>query len=289
VRLAASVPNRAEFGDLVRNQFAECHPPGREIEYRRGRVAAAAVIARRPDRGGRGHGVPPGPPVVGARRRPNVVDVRRRARPAPPAPRDGARASTRSASTTPRRWPSCWPTAAARWRCHPGHGRRPGPGHHARHGDLVDAGRPRASCRAPSWCRWAGTTARSRSSTTPPERWLSAASTGWSWPCRPPRRGAVPRPARGRRQRAAGGRLRRTPPGPRCGRRWRTHRRRSGEPGARSDGCLGSRVGASCEVGSPERAQTVVWAPELRVRAQLRVGARGVGTRVRRRLPDRLG
>lgn len=33
VRLAASVPNRAEFGDLIRNQLAECRRLGVEIEY----------------------------------------------------------------------------------------------------------------------------------------------------------------------------------------------------------------------------------------------------------------
>jgi 2,4-dienoyl-CoA reductase (NADPH2) len=33
VRLAASVPNRAEFGDLVRNQLAECRRLGVRIEY----------------------------------------------------------------------------------------------------------------------------------------------------------------------------------------------------------------------------------------------------------------
>ena len=33
VRLAASVPNRAEFGDLIRNQLAECRRLGVRIEY----------------------------------------------------------------------------------------------------------------------------------------------------------------------------------------------------------------------------------------------------------------
>ncbi|HMS49481.1 MAG: mycofactocin system FadH/OYE family oxidoreductase 2 [Candidatus Microthrix subdominans] len=48
VRLAASVPNRAEFGDLVRNQFAEATRLGVEIETGV-ELDAAAVIARRPD------------------------------------------------------------------------------------------------------------------------------------------------------------------------------------------------------------------------------------------------
>ncbi|NLA34306.1 MAG: FAD-dependent oxidoreductase [Actinobacteria bacterium] len=49
VRLAASVPNRAEFGDLVRNQVSECRRLGVRIEY--GVWADAAEIRRRnPDR-----------------------------------------------------------------------------------------------------------------------------------------------------------------------------------------------------------------------------------------------
>jgi NADPH-dependent 2,4-dienoyl-CoA reductase/sulfur reductase-like enzyme len=48
VRLAASVPNRAEFGDLVRNQLHECGRLGVEIEYG---VDATVdeVLRRRPD------------------------------------------------------------------------------------------------------------------------------------------------------------------------------------------------------------------------------------------------
>jgi mycofactocin system FadH/OYE family oxidoreductase 2 len=48
VRLAASVPNRAEFGDLVRNQLHECGRLGVDIEYG---VDATAdeVVRRRPD------------------------------------------------------------------------------------------------------------------------------------------------------------------------------------------------------------------------------------------------
>jgi mycofactocin system FadH/OYE family oxidoreductase 2 len=45
VRLAASVPNRAEFGDLVRNQVAECQRLGVRIEY--GIDVDAAEISRR--------------------------------------------------------------------------------------------------------------------------------------------------------------------------------------------------------------------------------------------------
>jgi mycofactocin system FadH/OYE family oxidoreductase 2 len=43
VRLAASVPNRAEFGDMIRNQLAECRRLGVSVEY--GVEASAATIA----------------------------------------------------------------------------------------------------------------------------------------------------------------------------------------------------------------------------------------------------
>jgi len=45
VRLAASVPNRAEFGDLVRNQLHECGRLGVEFEYER--TVTAAEVERR--------------------------------------------------------------------------------------------------------------------------------------------------------------------------------------------------------------------------------------------------
>jgi 2,4-dienoyl-CoA reductase (NADPH2) len=49
VRLAASVPNRAEFGDMVRNQVDECHHLGVTIEY--GIEATVDTIReRQPDR-----------------------------------------------------------------------------------------------------------------------------------------------------------------------------------------------------------------------------------------------
>jgi mycofactocin system FadH/OYE family oxidoreductase 2 len=48
VRLAASVPNRAEFGDLVRNQLAECRRLGVQIEYGVS-VWPGLVEERRPD------------------------------------------------------------------------------------------------------------------------------------------------------------------------------------------------------------------------------------------------
>ncbi len=48
VRLAASVPNRAEFGDMIRNQLAECRRLGVTIEYGQG-VWPGLVEERRPD------------------------------------------------------------------------------------------------------------------------------------------------------------------------------------------------------------------------------------------------
>jgi 2,4-dienoyl-CoA reductase (NADPH2) len=48
VRLAASVPNRAELGDMIRNQIAECRRLGVTIEYGVG-VWPGLVAERRPD------------------------------------------------------------------------------------------------------------------------------------------------------------------------------------------------------------------------------------------------
>jgi mycofactocin system FadH/OYE family oxidoreductase 2 len=48
VRLAASVPNRAEFGDMIRNQLAECRRLGVTIHYGVG-VWPGLVDERRPD------------------------------------------------------------------------------------------------------------------------------------------------------------------------------------------------------------------------------------------------
>jgi len=48
VRLAATVPNRAEFGDMVRNQVTECRRLGVEFEFEVG-VWAGLVEEKRPD------------------------------------------------------------------------------------------------------------------------------------------------------------------------------------------------------------------------------------------------
>ena len=49
VRLAASVPNRAELGDMIRNQVTECRRLGVTITLRRRRRRSTVVRARRPD------------------------------------------------------------------------------------------------------------------------------------------------------------------------------------------------------------------------------------------------
>ena len=76
VRWAAKVPNRAEFGDIVRNQLNECERAGVEIRF--GVEATAdAVLAMDPDVVDRRHGFAAGPALVGparAREMP-VIDV----------------------------------------------------------------------------------------------------------------------------------------------------------------------------------------------------------------------
>ena len=125
VRLAATVPNRAELGDLVRNQVHECGRLGVTIEY--GVDATASdVERRRPDSvivaaGGRLDRRRPRRPHRGR----SACRRRRRPRRAGLPPRHVGGRGARG-SGLPGRGD------------HPGHGRRPGPGHHAGPGDLVD-------------------------------------------------------------------------------------------------------------------------------------------------------
>ena len=66
VRLAASVPNRAELGDIVRNQLTECRRLGVTIEY--GIGVWPGLVDRTPTRPRhRRHRRRAGAPVVGAR------------------------------------------------------------------------------------------------------------------------------------------------------------------------------------------------------------------------------
>jgi 2,4-dienoyl-CoA reductase (NADPH2) len=75
VRLAATVPNRAELGDLVRNQLAECRRLGVTIEYGVG-VWPGLVTERRPDHVIVATGAEPARPWWVPADQANVCDVR---------------------------------------------------------------------------------------------------------------------------------------------------------------------------------------------------------------------
>jgi pyruvate/2-oxoglutarate dehydrogenase complex dihydrolipoamide dehydrogenase (E3) component len=74
VRWAASVPNRAEFGDLVRNQLHELQQLGVEVLYGRS-VDAAAVATKRPDVVVMATGSVPARPYWAPADDPRIVDV----------------------------------------------------------------------------------------------------------------------------------------------------------------------------------------------------------------------
>ncbi|HEY8093423.1 MAG TPA: mycofactocin system FadH/OYE family oxidoreductase 2 [Acidimicrobiales bacterium] len=75
VRLAASVPNRAELGDLVRNQLAECRRLGVSIEYGVG-VWPGLVEEQRPDAVVVAAGAEPARPWWAPPEAEQVIDVR---------------------------------------------------------------------------------------------------------------------------------------------------------------------------------------------------------------------
>jgi 2,4-dienoyl-CoA reductase (NADPH2) len=75
VRLAASVPNRAEFGDIVRNQLTECRRLGVSIEYGVG-VWPGLVTEKAPDHVIVATGAEPQRPWWAPADAPNVCDVR---------------------------------------------------------------------------------------------------------------------------------------------------------------------------------------------------------------------
>jgi 2,4-dienoyl-CoA reductase (NADPH2) len=75
VRLAATVPNRAEFGDLVRNQLAEARRLGVRFEFGSA-VWPGLVAERRPDHVIVATGSEPARPWWVAADAPNVCDVR---------------------------------------------------------------------------------------------------------------------------------------------------------------------------------------------------------------------
>ena len=75
VRLAASVPNRAEFGDMIRNQLTECRRLGVEFEYGVG-VWPGLVEEKRPDHVIVATGAEPSRPYWVPGDADNVADVR---------------------------------------------------------------------------------------------------------------------------------------------------------------------------------------------------------------------
>ena len=75
VRLAASVPTRAEFGDIVRNQLTECRRLGVTIEYGVG-VWPGLVTEKAPDHVIVATGAEPQRPWWAPADAPNVCDVR---------------------------------------------------------------------------------------------------------------------------------------------------------------------------------------------------------------------
>ena len=75
VKIAASVPNRAEFGDMIRNQLTECRRLGVEFEYGVG-VWPGLVDERKPDHVIVATGAEPTRPWWVAADASNVADVR---------------------------------------------------------------------------------------------------------------------------------------------------------------------------------------------------------------------
>jgi mycofactocin system FadH/OYE family oxidoreductase 2 len=75
VRLAASVPNRAEFGDMIRNQLTECRRLGVEFEFGVG-VWPGLVEEKRPDHVIVATGAEPARPYWVPGGADNVADVR---------------------------------------------------------------------------------------------------------------------------------------------------------------------------------------------------------------------
>jgi hypothetical protein len=293
VRLAASVPNRAEFGDLVRNQSHECAAPRRDLRVRCRSRRRRGATPRSPDVVVDRCRFAAGSPVVGAGR--CGVDRRRARRAGRSSASGGSRPGARRdrlspgdvgrrAARRPRlprsRWshPAWW---SARTSASPSTWRTGGSAPTA----------ARASCSRPSWCRWAWRITRSRSSTIRPGGWNAATSTGSCWPCRRSRAMTCMSRCARRGCGSSGWATALHPAGrtPRLSTVSASVPPEVGSPERALTVVWAPELRVHPEVGSPERGVTVVWAPELRVRAQLRVRARGVGTWVRRRLPDRLG
>ena len=113
--MAASVPSRAEFGDIVRNLVHACRRSG--VDVRLGVGGRRRRRAGRTTRRGRGrHRRRARPAVLGTGRRRHGGRRARRSRGPSPPGRATSWSSTSSASTKRPRSPSCSPTAAARSR-----------------------------------------------------------------------------------------------------------------------------------------------------------------------------
>ena len=185
-----SVPNRAELGDMIRNQLTECRRLGVTIDYGVG-VWPGLVDEQQPDHVIVATGAEPQRPWWVPGDADHVVDVR--------DVLDGTRQPVRRRRRDRRdRLPPrhVGRRAARRSRLqrrdrHQRHGRRPGPRHHARHGELVDA-RRREGHRAVDRPRADGhgrRTDRRRLNLLhhPTGATSHARPTGSCWPCRRPR------------------------------------------------------------------------------------------------------
>ena len=160
VRLAAAVPNRAELGDLVRNQLAECRRLGVAIEYGSG-VWPGLVEEARPDEVIVATGAEPARPWWAPADASHVIDVRDVLAGTVARRRPRGRSSVVVIDEIGFHHATSVAELLADRGCrgggrHQRDGRRPGPRHHPRHGGLVDAGHGqghRAS--PPTWSRWA--------------------------------------------------------------------------------------------------------------------------------------
>ncbi len=217
VRLAASVPNRAELGDMVRNQLNEARRHGVTIEF--GVDATVELVQqRRPDHVIVATGAEPQRPWWVNGDVTNCCDVRDVLTGAAVAGgRDRADRRDRLPPRDVGRRAAGRPRLRRRGR-HAGDGRGPGPRDHARHGELVDPGH-RQGHRAVDRPRADGLRRHHADAAPPPDRRQPAADAGLGRAGRAPGAGraALPRPRRGRRLGGAGRRLRRPTARP-CGR-----------------------------------------------------------------------
>ncbi len=204
VTIAASVPNRAEFGDMIRNQLAECRRLGVEFEFGVG-VWPGLVEERRPDHVIVATGAEPARPWWVPDDAANVADVRDVLTGTVDPSGDvvifdelGFHQATSVAEVLADRGCRVEIVDAR-------HGRRAGPRHHARHGELVDP-RRREGHRAVDRSRADGHRGPHPEAAPPHHRHGGHPRPRLDRPVGQPQpRGvAVPRPQGGRRERRAG-------------------------------------------------------------------------------------